>query len=434
MGIANAVVRYYYEFSEQEKREQVISVALITVWVVSLTFFALSVVFSKNISNLVFKSPDYYFMLEIIFASTVINLSNEIPLNILRIEQKSVFYVVISVLKTAMTLTLNIIFIVYFKMGLIGILLSSLITTAIMGVFLLVYQIRKIKMSYSIALLKPMLGYSIPIVWSSLGLFIVNFADRFFLQRLTTLSELGIYSLAYRFGFLPIVILGPFMSVWGPKRFDIEKEPNAKAVFSVILTYLLFILIYTGLGICILIKDVITIMADPKFIDAYKYVSILLLAYILNGIVFYIQFGIHLAKKTKHLAYATFIAAGINIAANLLLIPSLRAWGAAIATLLSFMFMLGYVHIISQKLYHIPYEYGRIIKMSLIALALYAVGSLINPSNIAVSIIVKFLIAFSFPFVLYIFRFYTPEEKAKVSQIFKQLYGFVKLKISKGTT
>lgn len=433
MGIATSVVRFYYEFAEQEKKDQVISVALITVWAVSLLFFALSVIFSKHISIVVFNSPDYYRMFEIIFASMVFNLSNEIPMTILRIEQKSYLFIAISLIKTIMTLTLNIILIVYFKMGVIGVLLSGLIVTAAMGVFLLVYQIRKIKISYSLALLKPMLKYGIPLAWSTLGMFIVNFADRFFLQRLTTMDELGLYSLAYRFGFLPsIIVMGPFLLVWAPKRFDLVKEPDAKSIYAVIFTYLAFILIYTGLIICVLIKDVITIIADPEFLGAYKYVSTILVAYILNGAVIYVQFGIHLAKKTKYLAYATLISAGINLTANILLIPVLHAWGAALATLISYLFLLIYTHIISQNLYRVPYEYGRIIKMSLLALALFAIGSLTNPSSIAASMIVKFLIAFSFPFVLYSFKFYTAEEKAKISQIIGQLYDLVRSKIGLG--
>ncbi|HBC47708.1 MAG TPA: hypothetical protein DEO84_08285 [candidate division Zixibacteria bacterium] len=430
MGIANSVVRYYYEYTEKEKKEQVISVAMITVWVGSLMIFAVSVLFSKQISTLVFKSPDYNRLFMIIFASMVFNLSNEIPLTILRIEQKSVLFVTISLIKTTMSLVVNIILIVYFGMGVRGILFSGLIVTGLLGVFLVIYQLRKIKFSYNFELLWPMLKYGIPLAWSTFGMFIVSFSNRFFLQRLSNLSEVGIYSLAYRFGFMPsVIVMGPFLLVWAPKRFDLVNEPNAKEIYSVIFTYLSFLLIYTGLGICILIKDIITIVADPKFSEAYKYVGIILIAYIFNGAVVYVQFGIHLAKKTKYLAYATLMAAAVGIAGNVLLIPRLQALGAAIATLISFLFLLIYTHIVSQKLYYVPYEYGRIIKMSIIALTMYGIASLINLSNLAASIIVKFLIALSFPLVLHIFRFFKLEELAKISEIRARLFNLLRAKV-----
>jgi O-antigen/teichoic acid export membrane protein len=431
MGIANSVVRYYYEFSEKEKKEQVISVAMITVWIGSIAIFIISVLLSKQISTLVFKSPDYYRFFIIIFAAMVFNLSNEIPMTILRIEQKSVLFVTISLIKTTLSLIVNIILIVYFGMGIRGILFSGLIVTGSLGIFLVIYQLHKIKFSYSFELLWPMLKYGVPLAWSTFGMFIVNFADRFFLQRLSTLSDVGIYSLAYRFGFLPsIIVMGPFLLVWAPKRFDLVKEPNAKEIYSVIFTYLTFLLLYTGLGICVMIKDIISIVADPKFSDAYKYVGIILTAYIFNGAIVYVQFGIHLAKKTKYLAYATLMAAGVNIGCNLLLIPPLHALGAAFATLISFLFLLIYMHIVSQKFYNVPYEYGRIIKMSIIALVMYAIANFINPSGLIVSMVVKFLIAFSFPFILYVFRFYKPEELKKISEIRKQIFGLVKARLS----
>jgi len=433
MGITNSVVRFYYEHAEQEKKDQVVSVALIATWVIALLFFAISFALAKNISTLVFQSPDNFRLFQIIFASMVFNLSTGIPMTVLRIQEKSVLFITFSFIKTALTLILNVVFIVYFKMGIMGILWSGFIVTGGMGIYLLIYQFRKIKVSFSFELLPPMLRYGIPLAWSTFGMFIVNFADRFFLQRLTTMNELGLYSLAYRFGFLPsMIVMSPFMLVWGPKRFDLVKEPDAKNIYSTIFTYLAFLLIYTGLGICLLIKDVIIIVADPEYYQAYKYVGVILSSYVLNGAVLYVQFGIHLQKKTKYLAYATLMTAGINIIANILLIPVLHAWGAALATVISYVFLLVYTFIISQRLYNVPYEYGRIIKLTVLALILFAIGIQINPSSVAVSMTVKFLIAFSLPLVLYIFKFYTAQERAKASQIFGQAFGWVKSKMGLG--
>ena len=108
MGIAQSVVRFYYEFESKEKRHQVISVALISLWIVSAIVLAILFFNSRFISNLVFKSGDYYHMFNIIFITMVVGLSNEIPLTVLRIEEKSGLYVIISISKLTISLTLNI--------------------------------------------------------------------------------------------------------------------------------------------------------------------------------------------------------------------------------------------------------------------------------------------------------------------------------------
>jgi len=263
-----------------------------------------------------------------------------------------------------------------------------------------------------------MLKYGFPLMWSWFGMFILHYGDRFLLQRLASLSDVGIYSLAYKFGALPnVLVLSPFLMVWEPKRFDLMKEPDAKNIYSVIFTYFMFVEIYMALGIAVLIKDVITLVAAPAFQDAYKYVSLILVAYVIYGAYMYVQFGIHYAKKTKYLAYSALIGAALNIGLNYFLIAKIQVWGAAVTTLVCFLFLLVYIYVPSQRLYHIPYEFNRLIKMSLIALMLYIVASILNPPNIYLSLIVKFTVAFLFPFVLYLVKFYTPRELAKMAKI-----------------
>lgn len=430
MGIAQAVVRYYYEYEEIEKKRQVISVALITIWVASVAVLAVLVLFSKQVSILVFKSPDYFRMFNIIFITLVIGLSNEIPQSVLRIEQKSVLYVTISVSKLILTLSLNILFIVKYDMGVMGILISGLISAIVAGIVLMIYILRQVKLTYSFDILKEMLKYSLPLMWSWFGMFVLNYGDRFLLQRLTDLANVGIYSLAYKFGILPnVIILSPFLMIWAPKRFDLIKEPDARNIYSVIFTYFMFMEIYVGLGIGVMIKDVISIVADPSYFEAYRYVILIVLAYIVYGAYIYVQFGVHVEKKTKHLAYSTLIGAALNVGLNYFLIERINVWGAALATLISFLFLLVYIYVPSQKLYHVPYEIGRLAKMAFVALGLYVIASFINPGNTVVSLIVKFAIAFSFPLALYLFKFYTDQELAKIFYIKSRVIGILKSKL-----
>jgi len=430
MGISQSVVRFYYEYEDVEKKKQVISVALITIWTASVIALAFLTIFAKQISIVVFRSPDYFRLFNIIFVTLVIGLSNEIPLTVMRIEQKSVLFVSISLTKLVLTLSLNILFIVKFKMGVLGILVSGLISASIAGLFLLIYTLRRVKLSYSFSLLSNMLKYSLPLMWSWFGMFVLNYGDRFLLQRLTTLSDVGIYSLAYKFGILPnVLILSPFLMIWAPKRFDLLKEPNAQSIYSVIFTYFMFLELYIGLGIGVLIKDVLKIVADPSFHQAYQYVILIVMAYIIYGAYIYVQFGIHVEKRTKHLAFATLIGAGINVLANFLLIPRINVWGAALSTFIAFTFLLIYIYVPSQKLYHVPYEIARLVKMTVVAAVLYVIAHFINPENIVLSLIVKFSIAFSFPLVLYLTRFYTSRELAKLSEIRKQVCNLFKAKL-----
>lgn len=425
MGIAQSVVRFYYEFESKEKRHQVISVALISLWIVSAIVLAILFFNSRFISNLVFKSGDYYHMFNIIFITMVVGLSNEIPLTVLRIEEKSGLYVIISISKLTISLTLNILLIVKFHMGIMGILYSNLVTSIIMGSLITIFTLKYVKLTYSFSLLRSMLSYGIPLMWSWFGMFVLNFGDRFLLQRLTSLGDVGIYSLAYKFGMLPnVLVLSPFLMIWAPKRFDLLKEPNAKDIYSKVFTYFLFIEIFVGLGIAVLIKEIVHIMADAQFSDAYKYVPAILLAYIANGVYLYVQFGVHLEKKTKYLAYATLIGAALNVGGNLLLIPRIGVWGAALTTFISFGFLMAYIYFPSQRLYRIDYEKRRILQMVLTAAAIYIITVFIPVESLFISLAIKVVILLTFPFILYFMKFYSDEELSRIKSGIQLIRGF----------
>jgi O-antigen/teichoic acid export membrane protein len=416
MGISQSVVRFYYEYPDTERKHQVISIALITIWVVSAVALLPLYLFSKDVSVLVFNSPDYSRLFNIVFISVMVNLSNDIPMTLLRIQEKSVLYIVISISKLAICLTLNIIFVVHLELGVIGILLSGVIGNVLAGLFLLVYTLRQIRLTYSFKIARAMLVFGLPMVGSMFGMYVLNFGDRFFLQRLTTMSDVGIYSLAYKFGMMSnALLLTPFQMIWAPKRFEIVSQPDAKQTFALVFTYYWFVQLFLFLGVGALCRDIIAVVADKEYQGASQYVPVIMLAYVFFGAYLYVQFGILLKKKTKYLAMNTMVAAVVNVIANFTLIPILGTWGAALATAISFFILFVSVQFIAQRLYHIPYQIGRLVKMTLVAALLYGVTSLINPTNVAISIASKSLIVLFFPLALYGVKFYTPVEIQQLS-------------------
>jgi len=417
-GITQAIYRFYYEYEEEEKKKQVIGIALQIIWVNSLIGLPLLFLFSQNISNLVFESPNYFHLFNIIFATTVINLNAELLLAYLRIKKRSTLYICITTSKLVLNLSLNILFIVHYNMGVTGILVGGLLSSFATGLFLFLLIYRQIRFSYSSVIMKGMIAFGLPMIGNWLGMYVMNFADRFLLQRLVSLSEVGIYSLAYKFGMiLNFLVLAPFLKVWGPMQFEMVKESDAKQTFSTLFTYFCLVEFFLGLGIAVLIKDVITIMADVEYHAAYQYVPLLLLAYIFSGARWIVQFGILLEKKTKYLAYGALIGAILNISINLILIPRFQVWGAVLATFISYVFFFQFTYYFSQKNYYIPYQFGRILKIMLSSLAIFVLADLVNPGAIAVSLTVKSLIVLSFPLVLYFLKFYTRDELCKLREI-----------------
>jgi O-antigen/teichoic acid export membrane protein len=374
--------------------------------------------FAPSICLLVFKSTEYTGFLRIILFTLAFSLGAEVPLSLLRILEKSTLFTIISIGKLILSISLNILFIVGFKWGIMGILISGLISNGLVSLYLFFYTCRKVGLGFNWFQLKEMLAYGLPWVPGGVAMFIINFSDRFFLQRMVSLSDVGIYSLGYKFGMvINMLVMVPFLQAWGPKRFEVAKNENAKNIYAIVLTYFLYIEIFCALGIATLIKDSLHIMSTPDFWPAYRVVPIILLSYILQGGYHCIQIGILLTKRTKNIAIITVISAVVNLTLNFLMIQRWGMMGAAWATLFSFVVMFTLNYVITDRIYHVPYEIIRIVKMLGTAAALYFISYFVTISTLSLSFIFNLGLALSFPFILYLLGFYTPGELIRAKEV-----------------
>jgi O-antigen/teichoic acid export membrane protein len=223
------------------------------------------------------------------------------------------------------------------------------------------------------------------------------------------------------------LVTEPFFSIWRPKMFEFAKREDAKDIYSVMLTYFLFLEIFLALGISILIKDVLIIISSPEYHSAYKVVPLILLSYILWGGYFHVQVGILIKKRTRNIAYIVVVSALSNLLLNYSLIPQFGMWGAALSTLASFVIMFLLNYIISSRIYYVRYEFIRICKLLVLAVVLYLVSLAINTNSLFSSLFVKTILVLSFPFCLFFLRFYTPPEIRRIKEIVSKATKFFKL-------
>jgi len=418
VGISESVMRFYYDSDEPEKRHEVVSTALLWIWGISLFGVVWLLLLSPEVSLLVFNSSDNAGLFRLIFLSMTFGLASEIPLSFIRAQQKSLLFTTISVSRLILNVGLNILFIVGFGWGIRGIILSGLITHGLTSIFLSAYVFKQTGFFFSSLKLRKMIRYGIPYVPGGLGMFVIHFVDRFLLQRFTSLSEVGIYSLGYKFGMiLNPLVNDPFFSIWKPKMFELAEREDAKEIYSTMFTYFLFIEIFLALGISVLIKDVLVIISDPGYHSAYKVVPLILLSYVLWGSYFQVQIGILLKKKTRYIAYVVAVSAVANLALNFLLIPRIGIWGAALSTLASFGITTILTYLVSNRIYQVKYQFARIFKLLALAVVLYLVSLGINTDSLFTSLFVKSVLVLSFPFCLFFLRFYTPPEIGKIKEM-----------------
>ena len=416
MGLGQSVVRFYFDFESKNERDAVVSVALISLSALSFVSFFLLWFLAPHISTLVFGDADRANLFKMVFLGMAFSVVNEVPLQLIKIEKKSILFVTISLLRLLLSLSLNIVFLVHLNMGVIGVVLGGVITSAVLFAVLLTYFFRTVTLRWSTPLLKNMLWYGFGLVGNWLGMFLLHFSDRFILQRVASLDEVGVYSLAYRFGLvINFLLLSPFLNIWTPKQFEVSKEKDGGEIFGHVVTYYILAQVCISVGIACVIGDVIFLISGVEFHEASKFVPLILLGYNFYGLYQLGQFGLLYSKKTKLLGILTLFASAISICGTYFLASRYGAWGASISTALSFFILWVLVVTQAQKHFRINYQQSRLVKIFALGVLVWLCSTAVPYERGYESLAVTFLIGLTFPVLAFIWVLNASERSNVVS-------------------
>ena len=388
--LALGIFRYYHQAEGERDRNAVVSTALVSLGSSYGVIGAITYAIAKPLSLLVFTSPQYTPLIQLAAITLALQSLQLVPLSYARLRERSVLFVTANSLKLAMQLGFNIYFVVYHGMGVRGVFLGNLVASAIVGAWLCAYVVRDVGLRLSPVATGQLLRYGLPLIGTQFATFIVTFADRYFLQRAGTIGDVGIYSLAYQFGFL-LAAIGyiPFEMVWEPMRFEIAKRGDRDEVFARGFLYMNLVLITTAVGLSLFVPDVLRVMTTPAFYSAADLVPVILIAYVLQGWAQIQDIGILMSEKTVYSTFANWAAALVALAAYALLIPRYHGMGAAVATAIAFATRYGWIYFFSQRLWSVEYRWSPVVRLCAVGVVVCTAGALLPRGSIVTSLGVR---------------------------------------------
>lgn len=412
--VAQSVFRYYCTATSDDERNSIISSAL------TMDFFfnglgAIAIaIFSVPLSHAMFSDPEYARYIVLIAISMFMLPLTEVPLTHIRAQQKPWLFFHFSLAKLILQVSLNIYLVVMLEMHVEGVLYSAIISSTVMGVLLSGYTLLKTGIRLRMDVCKKLMFFSLPLKLATVGSFYLTFGDRYILNMFRELSEVGIYALGYKFGFIyTLLAWTPFEKMWDSERYLIHERPDAGAVFKRTFLYISFLLILLGLCISIYSKDLLRIMSAREFWDAYKVVPVIILAYIFQAWSKYCSFGLLLHHRTMQLAYAEMIAAGAITAAYFTLIPAFGMHGAAWATVFGFVIRFFWTNMKAKQLYDMELPWSKVIMAGALAIAFYLL-SFALPEQLGLSILLRTLLVCLFIALLYVLPILSRDEKLEL--------------------
>jgi len=411
LGINYGLFRSYFEYDDEENRKAVISSAFFIILISNLVLFTIGLVFSRQISFLIFKSYDYRLHFILITLITIFEIFNIVPSAVLQAKRKSVVFISLQVIFLMIRLGLIIYLIISKSMGIMGVLIGNLVVGFLSCVVYYFYIRKEFVAKFLKSEAINMLKVGLPLIPSSMSVFVFNSIDRYFLNYYTNLSEVGLYNLAYNFGNLVTVLFAtPLALIWPAMFLSVKKHKNMKEFYVRALTYTSIIAFFIFLVISLLSKEAIKIFANEEYWAAYGVTPIIVLTYSIWALRKSVLVGVILKKRTQIQALIFLIGAVINIGLNFLLIPRFGIRGAACSTITTYTIIIIILIIYSKRLMEVNFEWVRISKIILVTSIIFCTGFFINIENTTASILFKLFIIILYPFLLYLFRFYKRSE------------------------
>ena len=409
-----AVFRFYCTAESENQKKGVIASALLLSAVMSGLGALAVIILSGPLATAVFSDVGYRDFISLFAITLFLGPLIEIPLVHIRARQKPWLFLFFSLTKLALQLSLNIYFVVVLEMHVEGVIYSAVISGVIMAVVLTGYSLSKTGFRTTTAITKSLFSFSLPLKIAALGSFYMTFGDRYILNIYTDLTQVGIYSLGYKFGFILLMLTwDPFQKMWDSEKYEIYKKDNARYLYQKVFIYTSSILILTGLCISLFTKDLLRIMADPSFIDAYKIVPIIVVAYIFQAWTKYCNMGILLENKTMQIAYGEMVGVIAITLAYFTLIPRYGIYGAAWATVAGFVARFIWTNMKSMQLYNMKLPWARISLIAFAATVIYFL-SMLSPEDIVASILFRFTLVIVFIGIFFMMPVLSRNEKKEI--------------------
>jgi O-antigen/teichoic acid export membrane protein/2-polyprenyl-3-methyl-5-hydroxy-6-metoxy-1,4-benzoquinol methylase len=411
MGIAPALLRSYASSSSLEEKRRTVSTAFFFTSGTGLVTFALSLGLIHPVSALLFGPgvPSTYLFISL--SSFILSYLASVPRAYLRALEKSGTFTMVESSSLFAMLALNIFFIAFLKVGAIGILWSSLIVNGIQAMLLSAWALYKVGIGFDARRLGQMISFGLPLIFSNIALFALNFSDRFFLQRLGSLEMVGVYAVGYKLAFMiNYLLLQPFYAMWQVRMYGIYLRPEHQQIFSQIFILYSLLLTYAALIIAVFSPEIVRIMADAKFASSENVVPVVALAYVFYGVGYYLQLGMFLANKTKAIGAVSATAAILNLILNYVLIRTFGMMGAAWATLFGFMVIAAGSYWFSQRALPLRLGVRRMAAAILLAVALFAICSNGAPHLTAIGFGMKGAALLLFPLLVWKLGLLSPAE------------------------
>jgi len=373
LSVRGAVSRFYFDNKEPEALKEMYSSIVIFIFGFATISYLVIFAFAKPLAHFMNIGSPIYLMLGL-FGSYV-TVFYPIILALLYIQEKGKLISVMSMITGLFSIVMHLVIIINMQDKVMAFMICSVINGLMQFSIFIGFSRKYLILNPQFKNMKEYLTYSLHNLPSNIAAWITTFSDRLMISKIKGNYETGLYSTGYKIGQFPNILFHNINKAYVPniyrKYANFTGENKAKTIEIVSVLFALF----TGtVFIFIIFSKEFVLLLDSRYQNSLWIIVIILMSYLLSG--YHLIFGPPVMFNKKYVKYRSVIwicAAIINIVFNIFLIPIYSIYGAAIATLASYLLATTSTIILANKAIKINYPVFKFVKIILLSLCYFTI-------------------------------------------------------------
>jgi O-antigen/teichoic acid export membrane protein len=421
LGMIEALLRFYYR--DDEDSGEVVASSFAALFWFSTAAALIALPFARPLAEAVLDHPTADLgaspaeLGRITIGGLWVLTMFEYLLTLFRLEERARAFFTVTILNVLATIGLTVALVVGAGEGARGLLVGSYASGAVFVFGLIFVHRRRLSLVFDRELMRRLLRFGLPTMPAELSLYMLNFVDRIIIIRYAGLPEAGLYSLAVKFAQGVNVLVRGFQLAWPPLAYSIRDDDEARRAYAAIVTWFVAGCAFVVTGMWLFSRWIVRALAAPEFFGSYKAIGLLATAVTLYALYMVLVVILGRTGRTGFNFPATIAALVANVALNLALVPPLGIIGAGVALVASYIVVVALMYAFTQRLFPVPYEWGRLSRVVLASVALVALGELVMPTAGALGLLGRALLFAAYPAALLLGGFFTREERRWLTRL-----------------
>jgi O-antigen/teichoic acid export membrane protein len=416
LGVGEAFVRFYFTDTDEARRTRIARTATATVAWTTTVASLLAVVFASELSRLILGYTDaglMYCAILGLWAFTNI----EMAYAQLRVDERARTYMRASGANVAMTVVFTISLVVFADEGARGLLLGNFGASTIVVLALWWVLRARVSLRVRIADLRAMLQFGLPTVPADASVYALQVADRFYLLRGVSSGAAGEYAIAVQLATVVFVFVRGFQYAWPPLAYSIDSDAEASRLYSLVTTYFVLATGVVVVGVALLGRWLVRLLAAPEYYGAYRALPWLALGWTLYGLYQIMIVITGRARVTQRNLPAAAAGLVVNVVLLFVLVPSsglgLGLAGAGLALCGAYAVMVAVMHLLTRGVFAVDFQWRRLGQLTVILAAVAVSGELLLPTSGLTGLLTRTAWLALVPALLLATRFVAPHERAQ---------------------